>query len=77
MNETAYRKCTSCATGPHGSEGHVDLFVHKMQGSRIQFYCRTCSTLWLRVHTDTSYRWSESARELHAIPVPRSSSPDR
>jgi hypothetical protein len=64
-------KCGSCNKGPVGSEGHLDLFVHKMQGSRIQFYCRTCSTLWLRIHADTNYRWSESARELDAVPVPR------
>ena len=64
-------KCAACAKGPAGSEGHLDLFVHKMQGSRIQFYCRTCSTLWLRIHADTAYRWSESARELDAVPVPR------
>ena len=71
-------KCMSCSTGPIGSEGHLDLFVQKMQGSRIQFYCRTCSTLWLRVHSDGGYHWSETARGLDAVLVPRSSSsPER
>ena len=70
-------KCSSCVAGPHGTEGHLDLFVQKMQGSRIQFYCRTCSTRWMRLHSDTSYRWSESPRELEAVPVPRAASWDR
>lgn len=65
-------KCAPCARGPCGGEGHVDLFVHKMQGSRVQFYCRTCSTIWMRTSVEGSYRWSEPTRELDAAPVPGS-----
>jgi hypothetical protein len=69
-------KCTACAKGPHGGEGHVDLFVHKMQGNRIQFYCRTCSSMWMRTNANGCYSWSESTRELDAAPVPGGPRPD-
>ena len=65
-------QCPACARAPLGAEGHLDLFVLKMQGNRMQFICRTCSSLWLRTTVDGSYRWSESAREIEAPAVPGS-----
>jgi hypothetical protein len=64
--------CGACSRGAVGLEGHLDLFVLKLQGNRIQFYCRTCSTLWVRTRADEGYRWAVSARELDTAPVPGS-----
>ena len=71
----AVAKCPACGRGPVGAEGHLDLFVLKMRGGLMQFYCRTCSSLWVRTPIDrpidnSSYRWSESTRELDAPVVP-------
>ena len=63
-------KCVACSRMPAGPEGHFELFVLKLGGSRMQFHCRTCSTLWVRTHADDRYRWAESARELEAVPLP-------
>lgn len=43
-------KCEMCARGPRGIEGHLDLFVLKMEGTRPRFKCRTCGWVWVR-HT--------------------------
>jgi hypothetical protein len=63
-------KCPQCQQGPLGPEGHLDLFVFRMGGGRMQFRCRTCTALWLRTPQDTSYRWAESREGLDAPTVP-------
>jgi hypothetical protein len=63
-------KCPACGRGPVGAEGHLDLFVLKMRGGLMQFHCRTCTSLWVRTAVDSSFRWTESTRELDAPVVP-------
>ena len=70
MSPTA--KCTACSRGPLGAEGHLDLFVHKMLGNRMQFHCRTCSTFWDRMTIDGSYRWGPTTVGLEAPNLPGS-----
>jgi hypothetical protein len=53
-----------------GAEGHMDLFVFKLRGDRIQFYCRTCTMLWLRIHVGGTYSWTACTEELDAVTVP-------
>jgi hypothetical protein len=71
-------KCPACAHGPIGVQGHLGLFVLKMLGNRMQFHCRTCSSLWVRTTIDSNHRWSESMQELDALAVPgRNAEPPR
>ena len=70
-------RCTPCKRGPQGAEGHIDLFVFRMQGSQMQFTCRTCSSLWLRTAADEGYRWSEAKSGLEAPGVPGGNHPRR
>jgi len=48
----------------------MDLFVFKLRGDRIQFYCRTCTMLWLRIHVGGTYSWTACTEELDAVTVP-------
>ena len=65
-------RCTPCTRGPQGAEGHLDLFVFRMRGNHMQFTCRTCQNLWMRIAVDGGYRWSESKTELDAPNIPGS-----
>jgi hypothetical protein len=46
------------------------MFVLKMRGALMQFHCRTCRCLWLRIQDGASYQWKESSAELDALTVP-------
>lgn len=65
-------KCAACQRGPIGPEGHIDLFVFRMGAGTMQFYCRTCATLWLRTSVDSHFRWAESREGIDAPAVPGS-----
>ena len=63
-------KCTACARGPVGGEGHSNLFVMKMCGHEVQFICRGCRTLWVRRRNGDVDQWWETTRELEAVTLP-------
>jgi hypothetical protein len=46
------------------------MFVLKMRGGWMQFHCRACSSLWVRIQQETSYQWKESSAEFDALTVP-------
>ena len=53
-------KCKSCAAGPKGVEGHLDLFVSTMGGSSMQFKCQTCGSVWTRRQGAERQEWTDA-----------------
>ena len=53
-------KCSSCARGPNGVEGHLDLFVSTMSGSAMQFKCQVCGALWTRRQGIERLEWNDA-----------------
>ena len=64
-------KCQSCANGPKGVEGHVDLFVNTMGGSSMQFKCRTCHALWTRRQEMERLEWTDATGTEMGSTLPR------
>ena len=64
-------RCTSCRSGPTGIEGHDGLFAYRMAGSRMQFKCRECDSLWTRSYKgEGGLDWSASLDELPGWEAP-------
>lgn len=40
--------CPACLKAPIGIDGHADLRVQGMGGTRMSFKCGTCGSLWAR-----------------------------
>jgi hypothetical protein len=64
--------CKSCAAGPKGIEGHLDLFVSTMSGSAMKFKCQTCGALWTRRQGAGGPDWAEAGSGEMGATLPRS-----
>jgi hypothetical protein len=52
-------KCTACAAGPRGIEGHSALFVETIAPARMYFRCSACKIHWIRRYAgDSTFSWA-------------------
>ena len=56
----------------------MDLYTHRMSGSRMQFKCRECNLLWHRNYTGAGgFEWALSPGEFFGSDIPGWQRPDR